>query len=197
MKLNTFTPMNCFGISEFVGESGAGKTKLALSIEKDLKTLYLSIDSSGIPPLLSNVIPIRIKTFLELKIFMAQEIKRAVKALEIKKIILDGLENYLYGTEQPRKESNDIFRIIKVLKYLCFVKGIRIIVINGSYGQWSNDNVKIANKYFGLPWEYMINSRFLITRHNNYRTVCEIKESSSGSCELFKFKLCDFTIEII
>ncbi len=157
------------GIVEFIGESGTGKTKLALGLNKDLITLYISIDSSGIPHLLPNVIPIKKRTFLELKIFLAKEIKRVVEVKRIKKIILDGFENYLYDEYQPRVHSDDIFRIIKIFKYLNYKKGIEIIVINSSNGKWENEGVKIINKYFGLPWEYMVNRRYLISRCSNIR----------------------------
>ena len=85
-----------FGITEIVGESGSGKTRLALSIQNNLKSIYLSIDSSGTPPLSSNVIHIKIKTFQELKVFFAKELKKLVATLQIEKIIIDGFENYLY-----------------------------------------------------------------------------------------------------
>ena len=182
--------LNIYGITEFVGESGAGKTKLALGIEKEVKTIYLSIDNSGTPPLSPNVIHFKIKTFIELKVFVAKELKRVAKVLEIKKIIIDGLENYLYTVEQPRKMANDIFRIIKVLRYLCFVKKIYVIVINSSYGKWNNEGVSIANRYFGLPWEYLINTRFLISRHSKHREVIEL-----NSKEKFTFFITDSGIE--
>lgn len=183
--------LNIYGITEFVGEPGSGKTKLALEIQKGIKTIYLSIDGSGTPPLSHNVIHFKIKSFLELKVFVAKELKRVVKILEIKKIIFDGLENYLYVVEQPRKMTNDIFRIIKVLRYLCFVKEIQVIVINSSYGKWNNEGVGIVNKYFGLPWEYLINTRYLVTRHLGYRSVMDVISKES-----FKFTISDSGIQI-
>lgn len=182
--------LKIYGITEFVGESGSGKTKLALAIENRLKSLYLSIDSSGTPPLSDNVIHIKIKTFLELKVFIARELKRVVHILKIEKIILDGLENYLYLYDRPRKMGNDIFRIIKILKYLCFIKKIHVIIINSSYGKWNSESVAIVNRYFGLPWEYMINRRYLVVKHSGYRTVENVDSS-----EIYKFFIKDSDIE--
>ncbi|ELA41522.1 uncharacterized protein VICG_01386 [Vittaforma corneae ATCC 50505] len=159
------------GIIEIVGDSAVGKTALAIYIKKELKTLYICsrISKKGWFP--EHFIIERIDSFLGLKVFIAKDLKRIVNAQKIEKIILDGLEDYLYIIEKPRKHSNEIFRIVKILKYLYFAKNVSIIIINNSYGKWEVDGVRIANNYFGLPWEYMINARYLVSRIYNQRWV--------------------------
>lgn len=159
------------GITEIVGECGAGKSILALSIEKDAKTLYISqtqIKFSFIP---SSVVLKRIDSFFKLKIFVFCELNSIVKSFGFKKIILDGLEDFLYVFERPRKLSNDIFRIVTSLKKLYFKDQINILIINSHYKDWSIENTTVSNRYFGLPWEYLINYRYLITKAGGKRYI--------------------------
>jgi len=159
------------GITELVGECGAGKSILALSIEKDAKTLYISQTQIKFSFILSSVVLKRIDSFFKLKIFVFCELNSIVKSFGFKKIILDGLEDFLYVFERPRKLSNDIFRIVTSLKRLYFKDQINILIINSHYKDWSIENTTVSNRYFGLPWEYLINHRYLITRAGGKRYI--------------------------
>lgn len=159
------------GITEIVGDSAAGKTALAVYIQRGLKTLYVCSRISKESWFPEHFTVKRIDSFLKLKVFVAKDLKRMVSDQKIEKIILDGLEDYLYDVEKPRKHSNEIFRIVKILKYLHFIKGVSIIIVNSSYGKWEVDSVRVTNNYFGLPWEYMINTRYLVFRILNQRWV--------------------------
>lgn len=169
------------GITEIVGESGTGKTSLALFLKKELKTLYISIYSINPKWFDTNVIPIRIDSFLKLKVFIINELKDMLKNEKIQKIILDGLEDYLYVFESPRKQSMEVFKIMKILRSHCFKNEINVIVINGSYSKFQVDGVEVRNPYIGLPWEYMINRRYLLIRSINDQRIV--------SCVLGKEKI--------
>lgn len=158
------------GITEIIGESGIGKTHLAFALKGDLKTLYISLYINNMK-LDENVTALRIDSFLKLKVFIAKELRKTVKEYGIEKIILDGLEDFLYVFKNPRLHSDSVFRIIKTLKKLHFLYGVVVIVINESYGSWEVDGLKIPNKYLGLPWEYMINQRYLLLRIHNQRMI--------------------------
>jgi hypothetical protein len=202
------------GLTELVGEPGAGKTKLALWDKRGaVRTLYIAIDSSGISSLPPTVLFVKIKNIFQLKVYMAKEIKKIVKEKSIERLVLDSLESFLCTEESPRKESGSIFRIVETLRYLCFVLGVDVYVINSSYGCWNNDGVRIANRYIGLPWEYMVNNRYLVERHSDYRTVrrvsakCyiteKVDENECGNIHALigkdpvKFKITDYGIEFI
>ncbi len=159
------------GITEIIGDSGVGKTHIAIHIKKELKTLYISSKISKKRWFPDNYVIESLNSFLEFKVFVAKELKNTVKEKKIEKIVIDGLEDYLFIIDNPRKHSNEIFRIIKVLKYLYFMKKIFIIIINSSNRKWMIDDVEIVNNYFGLPWEYMINTRYLVTKIADQRWV--------------------------
>lgn len=170
------------GITEIVGDCGTGKTILALSISQHASTIYIAptlLRHSFVP---STVILRRIGSFLEFRTFVASELKTLTRMFRAKNIIIDGLENYLHVFEQPRKMSGDIFRIMTVLKALCFKEGIGVIVINNHYGNWVVDGICISNKYFGLPWDYLVNRRYLVTKSYGVRNVSLISSMESFNC---------------
>lgn len=175
------------GITEIVGDCGVGKTILALSVNQHVNTIYISstlFRHSFVP---DSVILRRIGSFLEFKTFVASELKILAKSFGARKVIIDGLENYLYVFEKPRKMAGDIFRIVSVLRRLCFREKVDVIVINNRYGSWIVDGTQITNKYFGLPWDYLVNCRYLVTKHSGTRSV----ELISGAKDF----RCDFMID--
>lgn len=159
------------GIIEIVGDPGVGKTHLAIHLQKNLKTLYISSRISKENWFPSNFLIRRIDSFLSFKIFIAKDIKKLVEEQKIEKIIINGLEDYLFEVETPKKHSNEIFKIIKVLKYLCFIKNVQIFIINSSHNKWKIEEITISNNYFGLPWEYLINQRYYVYRIANQRFI--------------------------
>lgn len=108
---------------------------------------------------------------MRLKAFFEREIRGIVKEHGFEKIILDGLEDYLYVFEKPRMHTEEVFRIVRLLKYFYMVKGIAIVIVNSSYGKWNIEGIRITNSYFGLPWEYMIDRRYVISRENGKRRI--------------------------
>lgn len=175
------------GIVEIVGEPGTGKTSLALFIKKELKTLYISNHPANFIKE-NNVIPIRIDSFLKLKVFFTNELRCLVKAENVQKIILDGLEDFLYVFERPRMESGGIFLIMKILKELCFKSNIAVIVVNSSYSKFEVDGVYARNSYIGLPWEYMINRRYLILRSVNNQRIVSLVLGEGNFNKIFHIK---------
>lgn len=162
---------NLYGVTEIIGESGVGKSILALSLEDHLKTLYITLHSRNTIKDRENVTIYRIGSFMRLKAFFEREIRGIVKEHGFEKIILDGLEDYLYVFEKPRMHTEEVFRIVRLLKYFYMVKGIAIVIVNSSYGKWNIEGIRITNSYFGLPWEYMIDRRYVISRENGKRRI--------------------------
>ena len=111
----------------------------------------------------------RLDSFLSLKIFITHDLKLSVKMFNIHRIILDGLDKFLYTVNKPRKLSNDVFRLMKILRKLCFLEDVEIIIINCYYGGWIIDKCSIFNRYLGLGWCYMANSRYLLTKSESGR----------------------------
>ncbi|KAM0680185.1 hypothetical protein GINT2_001569 [Glugoides intestinalis] len=159
------------GITEIVGESGVGKSILALSLEGHLKTLYVTLQSRNIIKERENATIYRIPSFMRLKAFFSRDLRGIVKEHCFEKIVLDGLEDYLYVFEKPRMHTEEVFRILRILKYLCIVKGVSIVIVNSSYGKFNIEGTRIANSYFGLPWEYMIDRRYLVSREEGKRRI--------------------------
>lgn len=171
------------GVTEIVGDCGVGKTTLALSINQHVNTIYVSsalIKHSCVP---QSTVLRRIGSFLELKTFVASELTVLARSYKAKKIIIDDLESYLYVFEKPRKMTGDIFRIGTVLKRLCFKEKVDVIVINNHYKNWVVDGTHIMNKYFGLPWDYLVNCRYLVTKNCETRTVKLISGVKDFQCD--------------
>lgn len=194
------------GITEIVGNPGTGKTKLALwTGQRAVRILYLSINSSGIADLPPTVLFVKIRSFLHLRVFIAQEAKRLVKTAAIERIVIDSLESFLYTEEAPRREAGAIFRMVDNLRFLSYGLGVEVFITNNSYSSWNNEGVKIANSYIGLPWEYMVNTRFLVERERDCRTIRRVSATGKRVESIFftigeepvEFNITDAGVEFV
>lgn len=177
MRIPTMIPLE--GVTEIVGEPGVGKSIFALSLcnyfsdGDNLNTIYLSHNQIKFKKIPQNVIIKRIETLLDLRICVTHEIEYLMKQFKIKLIVIDDFEDYLYVQDSPRKQANEIFQIIRILKKLCFVKGSNIVIINKTY-KYSDViklDIEVKNRYFGLPWEYLINSRYIFRKIDDCRII--------------------------
>lgn len=186
-------PLN--GIVEIVGESGVGKSLFALSLCKyfinddELNTVYLSHNIIKFKNIPKNVMLKKINSLTDLIICLKAEILN----FRIKLLIIDDLEDYLYLYKTPRKYSNEIFQIIRILKKLYFFNNINIVIINESY-KINNTitDIEIKNFYFGLPWEYLINMRYIVKKVDGYRII----EQENGSIS-YRFMIDDYGAYIV
>lgn len=159
------------GINEIIGESGAGKTALAIYISNGKKTLYISSRMSKERWFPQEFIIKRIDSFLKLRVFITSELRGVTKEFNIECIIIDDLEDYLYSFKKPWWFASEIFNIVRILKDLSFNDAIQVIVVNNRYDGLRVENAKILNSYFGIRWEYMINSRYTVSRRFGQRVV--------------------------
>lgn len=159
------------GLTEIVGDPGAGKTSLAVHLHRTLKTLYITSKISHPRWFPAGFIIQRIDTFLKLKAYVLNDLEPLVKKEKIEKIILDGLDEYFYVIEAPRRLSNEVFQIIRILRHLSLVGGVVVFIVNGTRTKWPVCGVHISNSYFGLPWEYLISRRYVVGRTAGQRWV--------------------------
>lgn len=185
--------MELRGITEFVGESGSGKSILALSLAKEKNTIYISQAQFKFKFLPPSIIVKQIDTFLNLKIFIYNELRKLARTCKIEQIILDGLEDYLFTITKPLSQYFDIFKIVVVLKNLCFNNKVDVIVINSSYKKL-NYLSKVTSWYLGLQWEYLINSRYVIRKRDHNRIAERVL---GGEVLRFNFVIDDFGAHFI
>ncbi len=109
---------------------------------------------------------LKFKTLEELKLFIFKSLEFLVSTNNIKCIILNNFESFLYTEKYPRKKNNEIFYIVKKLKNLIFKNNLIILVSNNFYESWSVEDVSISNKYLGMNWNYLRNGSFRIMKNS-------------------------------
>lgn len=187
--------IDLLGITEIVGEPASGKTSVVLSLCYRLRTLYIS------PSILRhrNVGPgfliRRIDSLLKLNVFFAEEGPCAIRDFEIDCVVIDGLDRYLYTELRPRQFSSEIFRLTKILRYLAFDWGVKVIVTNGYYSSWRVGTCTIFNRYLGLRWSYVATVRYrVLRRHDGTRELVRMPPEDGSS---IRFNIIESGIALI
>lgn len=188
--------INLYGITEIIGDNGVGKSIFAISLCKKFRgmnecnTIYITNNQIKFHFFPDCVIYKKIDTFIQLKILLTNEITVMIKKYPIKLIIIDGFEDFLYIHEKPRTLYNCIFNIANSLQKLYFLQGINIVVINNYYSTRKNywplyDIFQNSNPYLGLPWDYQVNYRYLITKTMGEREITRIMGKGTFKSKFF------------
>lgn len=181
------------GITEIVGRHSAGKTAFALALAKTKRSIYLSSTLLRHRSIPSSLFIARFESFLELRTFICSSLVKTASYLSIECVIIDGLDEFLYTERSPRRLNYEMSQIVSALRFWCFSKNAFVIVINGYSTSWKVNGTVIFNKYLGLRWCYVANTRYLLERTNSgERTVVDI---SGMKRKVQKFEITDKTNE--
>ena len=155
------------GIVEIVGHHSSGRTALALYAARNYRTLYVSCSILRHRAVPESLYAQRIRTFTELTVFVSRRIRLLASRLSIECVIIDGLDEFFYTFLAPRKLALELAHIAKNLRNLYFVHRIKVIVVNCLYTGWTVDHCTIFNPYLGLRWNYVANSRYLVSKEQD------------------------------
>ncbi|KAI4292862.1 hypothetical protein PAPHI01_2136 [Pancytospora philotis] len=181
--------IDMYGITEIVGEPAVGKTALVLAACRKMRTLYISPSILCHRHVGAGFLIYRVDSLFKLNVFFARSGLHTVRMFAIDCIVIDGLDQYLYTEPQPRRLSSEVFRLAKMLKALAFGHGVAVVITNGFYSGWKIDSCTIYNRYLGLRWSYVANTRYRITRDSG--GTRRIEQTLGGECAPLYFKIAD------
>ena len=187
--------MFTLGIIEIVGEPGTGKTNFILSHIKERNTIYItnSIINRNLYTL-SHLWIKKLNTFLELKGFILLELDKIVKKEQLKVVIIDSLDKFLYTEENPRNFSKDLVKMVQCLRNCVFKYKICVIIVNNKFKRLV-ENFEHYNKYLGYNWLYTANKTFTCKKiskeefhcvDTNNNVICKYKVMGFGEIFLYK-----------
>ncbi|KAI5151429.1 hypothetical protein ENBRE01_2134 [Enteropsectra breve] len=178
--------IECAGITEITGRPGTGKTAIALDLCKNISTLYIATNILKHTQIPAEFVHKRFDNFYELYAFIKLRLPLLAKYSNMQAIIIDGLDTFLYTERHPRKFSDEICTIARILKDMCFMMNIKVIVVNNTYTEWAVDHYVVNNKYLGLRWCYTVNTKYILERHGAVRQILKISENKPVRTVQFK-----------
>lgn len=181
------------GITEILGEPGAGKTNFVLSQVNKYNTIIITnrLYCKDICDF-NKVYIVKLVSFLDLRVFVLKRLRRIVQLLEAECIIFDSFDAFLYTERSPREYSKEIEAILKDLRRFTFKHKCKIVVVNNLVEKTSKD-FTFYSKYLGYNWLYAANAKYILrkTIRNtrelldiNNKVVLEFKISGFGKIEV-------------
>lgn len=183
------------GITEFVGDSGVGKTALVLHLCQNKKTLFLTSTVLTHIHVGEDVYIRRLRSLRALTAFIACSSLSLAKLCAFDCLVIDGLDTFFHTVAHPRAHATDIFRLTKTLRTLAFMHGITVLVTNDHSAGWTVDGCPIFSRYLGLRWCYVANTRYVLSRSNS--GVREASKVFGDGPSLVRLRICDTGIVFV
>jgi hypothetical protein len=190
--------LSYYGITELVGDSGSGKTAIAIEESKQFKTLYLTSTNFPIERFdftqnqYDNVFIEVIQSISDLLFVLNSKFKPTVFIFEL--IVIDSLYQIVFIEKRSTREVTNLIYILK--RMLKMYKNLRILVLNTCCLKTIRSNRVSFISKLGLNWEYHVNTKYKCQKQGeNYKI--EMVKSPMNQELIVNFKIKRNGIEVV